>query len=377
MTQAILIPGLGGTIQVGMSAWFDPGPGETEFQNGFDDTVKLPDRTLTTTLKIQAAMIFPTHTWPPTGHTSKGYSYYVHGRFSNIEQRDEKLVFANTEVAMQALGAPSPPGAEQSLFRFIDGKAWLSASNNPRVCVVKIKLVLGSQDVYVMSWEESHQDAQWSVEVGKEGGKDANEAGVGGWVKDRIVGPAGKVIDVIRSLTGKIGRSGAVDTSTRGTQFTPGQLSAQPEWTWSLVLPEPKPKPQPALSLAWHKVYFLTGKADLLGANNDPGKFPDKQDQIKALQIFMDGVQAKFGGSFKYLESIELLGHASGLGDTGKNLGLSLARANYVKKLIWDIYKVQIPMEKIFAKGEPLTAGNDKDNTPEDRRVDVNVFIRK
>jgi outer membrane protein OmpA-like peptidoglycan-associated protein len=372
--QMIYIPGLDGTIQVYMSAWFDPGPGEIDFSGGFDATHKLADQKRTTNLKIQVQMIFPTHTWRATGHKSQAYSEFVHGKFSNIEQTDGKLIFSNTEVMIQALGPPSPPGAHQSLFRYLEGKAWLSASNNPGIAVVKIRLVLGSPDVYVKSWEETHEDAQWKVEVGKDGAK---EAGVGSWVKDRILGPGKVVIDTIRKFSGKVERSGAVDKRTTGMQFTPGQLSVQPEWILSLVLPELKPPPQPVTHFMRHKVYFLTGKSDLNGVNNDPRKFPDQQDQIKSLQRFLDSYQARFADrDFKYLESIELIGHASGLGDTGGNLTLSESRANYVKQLIWMTNRINIPEEKIKARGKPYAAG-DKDNNPEDRRVDVQLFARK
>src|SRR5258706_292602 len=71
-------------------------------------------------------------------------------------------------------GDMTPGGPDESIFRYLEGKAWLSAdAKNPRIGVIKIKLVLGSQDVYVTSWGENTQGAQWKF--GGEGGKDGSK----------------------------------------------------------------------------------------------------------------------------------------------------------------------------------------------------------
>lgn len=395
----ISIPGLGGVVQVGMNADFDPRIPYKETRSWDADkreaTYQLADRKGMTNLTILAHLLFPDHTWKATSdektwHVSRNYTQTVRGTFTNIAQADGTLMFSDIGP-IQLQGEPDFPGdaiqrAQESLFRYISGAALISASNNPGIAVIRIKLALGSSDGHSFTFEEEHKDAEWKVggEVGKDGGKsDPKEAGVGDWVKDRVLGPAKRVLDTVRSLSGKVGgeyTSGS-DTRKLGRQWTPAPFLVQPEWTLSLILPEPKPKPQPATGLTWHKVYYLTGQSEILSVKDkDWDKVATKENQIRALQRFLNTYQATVADrDFKYLEEIELIGHASGLGDTGGNVTLSDKRAKDVKKFIQMSYQGIIPddkLKKIRAEGAPPEASN-KDNNPEDRRVDVHLFFKK
>ena len=78
-------------------------------------------------------------------------------------------------------GEPNSPRAQaRSPFRFIDGKAWLTATQNPKFPAIKISLVLGSSDVVVDTWESSKTDVDptWKFELGAGDGKKAAAAGV-------------------------------------------------------------------------------------------------------------------------------------------------------------------------------------------------------
>jgi outer membrane protein OmpA-like peptidoglycan-associated protein len=384
MAQSVYIPGLNGTIQVVVRAWFDPNIAKESGADAWADpdeyfaTYNLVDRNTTTDLKIHAWIYFPNHTWQPRGSRPKedkiestSYFEVVRGKFTNVKMEDGNLLSDEGPISLQGRpqnwGDYSTGGPEASIFRYIDGKAVLSAdAKNPRIKVIKIKLVLGSQDVVVTSWGVNEQDAQWKFggEGGK-GGSGADGAGAQDYLK--------KVIDIVKQVNFKVDfeRAGAVTTNTRGMQYTPGQLSAQPEWTLSLVLPERKPRPQPitvpaTLGAAYTKIYFVTGKSDLSGRNNDPSQFPNKKDQLKELYSSLDALPRK------RITKIELYGHASGLGDTDRNDKLSLDRALYVKQKIVDRYRIEIKDSDVFAKGEPIKTAKE-DNNPEDRRVDIVV----
>src|SRR5262245_6253181 len=195
--QSILIPGLGAAIDVTMIASFEPTipllAGGRDFSKKNYATYLLSDQKALTNLTVRAFLRFPQHTWKPAGSREPQVSWMYHqtveGTFTNIMLADGKLTFSDPGPIDLEPSIPSGVpladgevalGTDVSVFRFIEGKAWLHTSNNASITVVKIKLVLGSQDVYVFTWEEGHEDAQvnFGVEAGG-GGKDADEAGIG------------------------------------------------------------------------------------------------------------------------------------------------------------------------------------------------------
>jgi outer membrane protein OmpA-like peptidoglycan-associated protein len=359
MAYEIVIPALKNSISVTVGGAFDP-DGEhvaLEFKGGgMDSKVRVSDRKRRTKLWIKAVLSFPPQYDKATDQTSKHYWQIVEGVFDDIDQVNGQLLFSNTEVKLQ--GDPLPPeAASESQFRFIDGVAWLSQGNNPRVMVVKIKLTLGSPDVVVVSTTSNTTDPVW-----KEGGEG---------------GPSGKIewgpIDVDVKLGLKWERTGQTDSNGKGRTTTVGQLSAQPVWTIYLELPEQKPTPPPPGPFGLpepYKVYFETGKNN---ADRYRSPLSGMMDQIKGLQEYMNDIDKAYG--LENIESASVIGYASGLGDTRGNINLSAARAQYVAELLNTLYHVEIPRYKITPRGEPINAG-DKDDTPEDRRAELMVRIK-
>jgi hypothetical protein len=356
MSQFITIPALyGPAIQVDMIPTFEPDiqAPYTDSNNGYHRTYKMPGGKATTNLKITALIRFPNYTWKETGQTSIAYFQRVSTTFTDLELADGNLTFIDQVLPLQSelLQIIHPAYFEKTLFRFIDGRARLSASNNPRILVVTIKLILGSPDVYVLSTAKS---------VTPPVSKTSYEAG----------GEAKIPFGMAVKLGVKGETTSEVTTRTNGLSRTVEHLSQEREWTIFLQLPEPKPHGVVPRAPMWHYVYFLTGRKNLKGPNegNDPSKFPDHQ--FKLLQAFMQAIEQNIG--FKDILNIELVGHASGLGDSNGNFKLSQQRAEEVKTILSGMTKVPIDTS---ARGAPPEKNN-KDNNPQDRRVDVTVNFR-
>lgn len=179
-------------------------------------------------------------------------------------------------------------------------------------------------------------------------------------------------------------RQEETETTSTETQIMKPNLPKQfGGFTVAIVVPriEVKAPPPPPSRLMSHKVYYPTGQFELLRIRDkDWDKVAGKKNQIHALQQFLNSYQATaVDRDFKYLDEIELIGHASGLGDTGPNVTLSDNRAQDVKKFIQRSYQGIIPddkLKKIRAEGEPHNVSN-KDNNPEDRRVDIHLHFKK
>jgi outer membrane protein OmpA-like peptidoglycan-associated protein len=163
----------------------------------------------------------------------------------------------------------------------------------------------------------------------------------------------------------------------RSTMDNP-ELTAYLEITDKVVPPPPPPKPKPTptptpVGLS-HTVYFKTGEA-----NADRFPHPDPRvalkDQIKGLQVFMNGVESKHG--LKNIVAIEVHGYASGLDDTRKNINLSQKRAEYIAQLLRQLYHIQLKEAQITPHGEPPIPGNDKEDKQENRRADLVIKVKK
>jgi outer membrane protein OmpA-like peptidoglycan-associated protein len=360
MGQLINIPALKGPIQVAVSVTFgDIGKMRvedfTDDQTPYDSSLTLPPGNQNTKLKVEAMLTFPPIDRKGGTDSKNMYQQYVYALFPVIIQDDE-IRFVVTEKLLQ--GEPFDPAAQQrSPFRFIEGKAWLSATNNPRYVALKIAMVLGSSDVWVESWESSSEEATWDVSVG--GGEKKASSTAGGIID--------KVVKWIPKPT--IERHGGKTTDTTGGTRTIGQLSQTREWTMLLKLPEPKRKPKPVIYREGflQPVYFDTDKKEV-GNYLEPKK---KTDQIKDLMRVMDEQIAKYGA--ENITGIEVKGYASRLGDTVPNLNLSEGRAKFIADLLKRVYKIKIPEENIIPRGEPLQPGNDKDNSWKDRVVWVSI----
>jgi outer membrane protein OmpA-like peptidoglycan-associated protein len=85
----------------------------------------------------------------------------------------------------------------------------------------------------------------------------------------------------------------------------------------------------------------------------------------------MDEQIAKYGQ--ENIVGIEVVGHASRLGDTEPNITLSEGRAKYIADLLKRLYKVKIPDDNIKFRGEPIEEGNNRDNSWKDRVVWVTI----
>jgi outer membrane protein OmpA-like peptidoglycan-associated protein len=375
MGQLINIPGLKGPIQVELSVTF--GDLNKMRVEDFPDDLTPYDSSLTLPLrlwdylrglpagkdniqlKVEGMLSFPALDGKGGQDSKNMYQQHVYAAFPLIIQNEE-IGFLATEKLLQ--GEPFDRAAQQrSPFRFIEGKAWLSAANKPRYVAVKIAMVLGSSDVLVESWEKSSEEATWTIGVG--GDKKASST-------------AGGIIDKIVKWIPKptIERQGGKTTDTKGGSRTIGQLSQTREWTMVLQLPEPKPKPKPIVYREGflHPVYFDTNKKEV-GNYLEPTK---KTDQLKDLMRVMDEQIAKYGA--ENITGIEVKGHASRLGDTEPNITLSEGRAKYIADLLKRLYKVKIPDENITFRGEPIESGNDKDNSWKDRVVWVSInAVRK
>lgn len=364
---------------------------EFPFDTDYYSTLELGNKPWKTNLKIEVIIMFPPMVLTIDGQkiASIPYQETWSCSFTNITHNDGKLDFSdigplkfNLMSRINALPDNSP---EKYLYRLLDGSAVVSASNNPKIPVIKIKLVLGSSDVFVTDMRVESKNAEWktSTEFGKGGGKsdnggnEPNREGILDYIWDFVTWGPKKVLDVVRDVEFKVSyeTSGGGGSRQTGLSRTYGKLSEQPEWTLSLELPEPKPNPQPIQPIpasTAHKVYFLTGKKDLIGPNNIPNKFPNNKDQIQSLKEFMNGIKGKFG--YKNISKIECVGHASGLGDSAGNLTLGNQRAIYVKEKLIELNS-EIPVGIISSEGAPLGKSN-KDDDPNDRRVEINVHIK-
>jgi outer membrane protein OmpA-like peptidoglycan-associated protein len=309
-------------------------------------------------------LVFPNYYDKEEDATKLTYNQFVTGTFNNIVQADGQLAFSDTQVSLQGEPVFIGPNSQLNKLRYIDGTAWVSASNNPRIPEIKIKLSVGSQDVEVVSQTKTVTDPSWKESF--EGGGGIKPGGVVGWVVSKFVN-----IDV--KLGVKFERSGEVKSGARTRTMTAGQLSQQRVWTLSLLLPEPKAPPPPPGPFGLpepYKVYFETGKSN---ADHYRSPLTRGMDQIKGLQEYMNAIDKSYG--LDNIDSATVLGYASGLGDTRGNIDLSLNRARYVADLLSKLYYVQIPPSKIISRGEPIMA-NDKDNNPEERRAELSVKIK-
>src|SRR5262249_12689860 len=143
-------------------------------------------------------------------------------------------------------------------LRYIDGRAWLVTPNDSDVAIVRIKLVLGTQDVYVRNWSVGNEDGQTTTTWNNDGGGGGNdEASIGGLIKEFTK-------EVLKKLIPKVEHTGEKKSSTTGGQLTYGQMWAEPEWTLALVMPERQPPPPPPgpFGLEPYTVYFDTGKSN-------------------------------------------------------------------------------------------------------------------
>jgi outer membrane protein OmpA-like peptidoglycan-associated protein len=352
MTTQIFIPGLKNSVSVTVGGAFDP-DGEN-VPLGFKGNVAkvaVSDKKRRTRLWIKIVMSFPPDYNKERDFTSKHYWHIVDGAFEDIDQADGKLLFSDGEIKLDGPAAP-PEAPADSLFRFIDATAWLSKGDNPRVTVVKVKLSVGSPEVYVLSHTDNYTEPVWKTGGG--GGFD--------------LGPE----DIPIKLDGKWERTGRTDSHSDGTSLTVAQLSAQPVFTIFLELPEPKPVPPPPGPFGLpepYTFYFETGKSN---ADNYRSPLSGSWDQIKGLQMYLDDIDKQYG--LDNIDSAEVTGYASGLGDTRGNLNLSADRARYVVDLISTL-RINIPRTKLVPKGEPINA-SDKDDNPHDRRAELLVRIK-
>jgi outer membrane protein OmpA-like peptidoglycan-associated protein len=370
--QPILIPGLGAAIDVWVAARFDPEisvlPGSNDFSSSFNAKYMLPDRKATANLTIWASLIYPTHTWKPTGQHSVMYQQNITGTFMHVRLADGKLHFADPGPVVLNPGQPHGPygdTSETSLFRYVEGRAQLVSANDSDVSIVKIRLVLGTQDVYVKSWSDTENSGQRNTTF--------NDGGLEGGSNGESLKDIAK--DLLKSLVPKVEILGKTSSNTRGGQLTPGQLWAAPEWTLALVMPGRKPSPGPFGLPEPFTFYFDTGKSNADGYRSP---LTSMQDQVKGLREYMKAIDQSYG--LENIESARVVGHASGLGDNGPNgsrpnINLSLARAQYVAKLLFDLYHVEIPRNKITPEGSPLNS-NGKDNKPQDRRAELFIKIK-
>ena len=321
MPQNVLIRGLNGRVEVYIVCEFEPAIPHQVFDrhgkkttmpfekgNDYYATFKLDDKLADgkkrqTNLTITAIIRFPSHDWVmTTPHTeSLPYTQEVSCTFTNVVfEVGKPTIFDDIGPNKLETDAIVPnflpyDGPTRSQFQYLDGAALVSASDkNPQTNVIKIKLILGSRNTEVLSTTVEEKEPTWkfSAEAGKEAdkGDTPNKGGVGG------------VIDKVRTFIAKIGFKGAIERSgkekTTGTSqsMTINEMWAEAEWQLTLQMPEPKPQPQPVvktITLPPHPVYFLTGKHDLKGANNDAKaqrEFPNHENQLTFLMKFMDGV---------------------------------------------------------------------------------------
>jgi outer membrane protein OmpA-like peptidoglycan-associated protein len=364
MGQSIHIPGLKGQVQASVLAVL--GDLKTEFPDGYDATFKLPNRKLTTKLFIGAGLVFPSDYDPEEEEWHISYSQWVSGTFNNIVLADGVLTFSDTQITLQGEPAFGHPSSTSNRFRYIDGTAWVSASNNPRIPVIKIKLTVGSQDVDVIAKAVTTTDPSWKESFELGGG--VKPGGLVGWV-------VSKFVDIDVKVGVKFERSGEVKTHGTTRTTTVGQLFQQRVWTLSLQMPDLPAPPGPFGLPEPYKVYFDTGKSN---ADNYRSPLNGMMDQIKGLRDYMDAIDKAYG--LENIQSATVAGYASGLGDLGPNgsrpnINLSLDRARYVAELLSTLYHVEIPRNKVTPKGSPINSTG-KDNKAQDRRAELSVMIR-
>jgi outer membrane protein OmpA-like peptidoglycan-associated protein len=363
MSQLINIPGLKAPIGVGIFATYGSSTKSRAAADFMDDAdpydalLKLPPGDLIADLKVVAILGFPPSNGEGGFVPGNVYFQTVSAVFPKITQRDGVPTFSVTEKMLQ--GEPSNSNAQaRSPFRFIDGKAWLTATQNPMFPAIKISMVLGSADVVVDTWESSktNVDPTWKFELG------AGE-------KKAAAGVIDKIIDWIPKPSLGYERGGSTSTTTKGGSRTRGQLYQTKEWTLLLELGERRKVRTPTVYKEGRIlfIYFDTNAKEI-GKYLHPQK---KADQVKGLMRDIEELIDKYGA--EHITGIHIRGYASRLGDTNPNLELSKARARHVAEKIKDIYHLKIDDEKVTHRGEPITEGNDKDNSWKDRAVIVTV----
>jgi outer membrane protein OmpA-like peptidoglycan-associated protein len=304
----------------------------------------LLDQKRTTKLTVTVTLFFPPYWDSEEGIGIAAYTQIVRGTFNNIVQANGALTFPNDQIDLQG----EPNGGDDNKLRFIDGTAWV-ATKDPKSLsqVIKIKLTVGSQDVVVVSKSRSDTDKTTGSET---------EINVGvGSHKETTSQP--------------------VHSRENGQSRTAGQIWQQRTWTLTLQLPEPKAPPPPAAPTPLtYKVYFDTGRGN---ADNYRSPLNGNIDQLKGLQGFMKDIEA-YGP--ENVESVSVSGFASELGTTKDNLDLSKNRGNYILNSLRKYYSSLIPPNKMPAEplsnGSPPSGKSAKDNTPADRRAELQIKIK-
>jgi outer membrane protein OmpA-like peptidoglycan-associated protein len=356
--NTIHIPGLKGSVAVHVTALYlgKDGASKVEFGNAFDATMNLPEAEQTAELMVRATMQFPLQVGR-NGVSSPLYTQSVIAIFPGIVQKDGVPLFSVTEKALQ--GEPTDPIAQRmSQFRFLGGMAWLTATQNKKYLAVKVKLVVGSSDVEVESFGRTDEPVSVTEGVAGKGG-----GGVS------LPPPFDKIVEFNAEVEFKSEVTHARSVNNTGISRTIGDFSQTREWTLLLELPELKQKPKtPMIKEKYlHVVYFGTNKKEINGYPHPR----TKSDQIKALQMFVDDKISRYGSD--HILGIEVKGFASRLGDTEANIGVSEGRARYVANLLQRLYKLKIDEKNITFRGEPVTEGNDRDNSWEDRAAWVTI----
>jgi outer membrane protein OmpA-like peptidoglycan-associated protein len=367
MSETIFIPGLRDSVKVKVEAIFGAGPDvmKTSFDNGLNETFKLAEKKRQSRLVIVAQMMFPHCRDDQGGGWFAGYPQVVTGVFDNIIESDGNLQFSDTQISLQGEPIYVPPNSLSNPFRYIDGTAWVSGSANPRIPVIKIKLTIGSQDVIVTSRTVSTTDATSKTTKGGKTSfdpKDILPKDIQEWIPLKVVD-----IDV------KVERADPINARSSTSTRTLGQLWQQRVWTLSLQLPEikpPAPPPGPFGLPEPFTFYFETGKSN---ADRYRSPLSGMSDQIKGLQEYLEAIDKTY--KLENIDSIAVIGYASGLGDTINNIHLSTDRANYVANLLSTLNIYKVPPNKITPKGERINA-SDKDDNPRDRRAELRVTVK-
>lgn len=371
MAQLINIPGLQGPIGVDVGV-LHTGSGKNRFEDFPDDAdpydanapLRMPEGDQRAEIKVEAMLHFPPQDGEGNHKPDNAYSRHVYATLPFIIQGDSVQFLATEKVL--AGEAFDPRAESRSPFRLIEGKVYLSATQSPRHYLVRIWMLLGSPDGVTNTWETAEEEATWTVTFDN---KDANKAGV--------IDKFGRIFDKVRKMIPSVSaeRNEAKVTQTKGGSRTIGQMAVPREWTLQLEMPEPRKPPKPPKPMVFREgqllpVYFDTNKAEI-GHYLEPRY---KTDQIKGLIRFVDEAIAKYG--IENINSIEVVGHASRLGDTMANITLSSARAKFVADFLKDYFrklKTKIPDDNINHRGEPVDEGNDKQNPWQDRVVWVTI----
>lgn len=359
VTQYINIPDLPGAILVDYAVSYTVNGkqrnAEKSDKDPYDASLKLPQGDHNAEIKVWVMLTFPALNREGEVAWENWYIQNV-SALLRLEIQKGQVISIASEKRLQ--GETFNPGAMQkSPFRFIEGRAWLNATQSPRYYALKFMMVVGSSEIKVDTWETNNQDPSWKG--GVEFGGDSKKASVTG------------VIDTITKFFPKVGfeRIGAAESRSQGGSRTPGQLAQTREWTVILEVPEPKQVPKPVIysESFTHPVYFDTNRKEI-------GKYlhpQNKTDQLQDLIRVVDTQIAKYGK--ENIRGVEVRGHASRLGDTLPNINLSEARAKHVADFLKRFYKFKISDEDITFRGEPVDEGNNKDNSWKDRVVWVSI----